>query len=669
MAGKGVVALAAAAVVSAIGVGLAHPAAAAGGQVLVSDTFTGATTTSPIVSLSNTLGLPCLSAGTSTSAIPIPECANPRIDVAPDPGALRFTDLNQNEQSGIVYANDLPLAQGLQVDFKVYEWRAAGDSTNSADGILFALAAAPPGPTQLGPPGGFLGYGTDGPSGAGLPGGYLGVGFDTYGDFAAKVDEPNTCADPPGPRDPDKVPNAISVRGPGFGTTGYCLLATGGEDTTNFLAGSREGSEVPVRILIDPGSGTYTVSEDADLDTVYTTRATGLLPTTWYDHSGTLHTGTLPDRVTFVIAGATGFYDEYNEISDLTAVTLNGSVPVLTLTADDDHGGAITPGGAFSYVLRPRIDASGGAEADPTSLLLTATLPASTTLAATPTGTGWDCSASAGNSVSCSYTVAGPIPAGTDLPAVSVPVQVSGASIGDSLDIDAHLTSADAAQPVQAGRSVVVGAAPPPAFVPGGPADQHHNSEASNDQNRHVEGADATATTAQPTVTTPCSGACTLAARTTDTDFEITATDTAYHGTSVGATPTFALTINGGGRPQCPRYRTSDHDWVQFGFRANAGSTFEKNARMTTRKGLGRKQAERLLRTRQICFAAPYRFATRAGYAVGRGHGEFAGVLPDCGQASGPCIRSRKLVRVGSGWGVRIVFVVPPNKRDPKALG
>jgi hypothetical protein len=109
---------------------------------------------------------------------------------------------------------------------------------------------------------------------------------------------------------------------------------------------------------------------------------------------------------------------------------------------------------------------------------------------------------------------------------------------------------------------------------------------------------------------------------------------------------------------------------VQFGFRANAGSTFEKTGRITTRRALTRAQAVRLLSRRQVCFEAPYRFATASGFALGR-HGQvFLGVLPDCRSGlRGPCVKSRHEVRVGYGWGVRIVFYVPPSKHDPKALG
>ncbi len=52
--------------------------------------------------------------------------------------------------------------------------------------------------------------------------------------------------------------------------------------------------------------------------------------------------------------------------------------------------------------------------------------------------------------------------------------------------------------------------------------------------------------------------------------------------------------------------------------------------------------------------------------------GIFDGVLPDCAGAAvrGPCVVSRLAVQDNGGrWHTRIVFTMPPNAKDPKALG
>lgn len=198
----------------------------------------------------------------------------------------------------------------------------------------------------------------------------------------------------------------------------------------------------------------------------------------------------------------------------------------------------------------------------------------------------------------------------------------------------------------------------------------------------------ATATTMQPTVTTVCSSSCTLAATTADEQLTITATDTTDGGSAYSAAsattrpkaPVFLLAINGGGaRPRCPGYRNRDHDWVRFGFRSGPGATFEKSAMMTSRQGLSHREAEHLLDVKQVCFEAPYRFLARPGFASAR-HGEVVdGVLPGCHRwtteaavrrhLAAPCVSIRQIVRVRDGWAIRLVFRVPPNRHDPKALG
>jgi hypothetical protein len=130
-------------------------------------------------------------------------------------------------------------------------------------------------------------------------------------------------------------------------------------------------------------------------------------------------------------------------------------------------------------------------------------------------------------------------------------------------------------------------------------------------------------------------------------------------------------TLYGGSHPSCPGYTPVTDDWVAFGFRdASAGRSWHKAGTLTTRQSLGRAGAAAQLRRLQICFAAPYRFRTGAGYRMGRdGDGEWTGVLPSCRAAAAPCVSHRSLVRQGTGWVARIEFRAPAGKQDPKALG
>jgi hypothetical protein len=129
-------------------------------------------------------------------------------------------------------------------------------------------------------------------------------------------------------------------------------------------------------------------------------------------------------------------------------------------------------------------------------------------------------------------------------------------------------------------------------------------------------------------------------------------------------------TLMGGQRPDCPGYHEVQSDWLQFGFSDRfAGSSWRKSATLTTRHKLTRAAALALSRRMQICFEAPYAFATRAGCSMG-GHEQLRdGVLPDCAGAAAPCVLSRQALTHMGGWVVHLVFRVPASRQDPKALG
>lgn len=129
------------------------------------------------------------------------------------------------------------------------------------------------------------------------------------------------------------------------------------------------------------------------------------------------------------------------------------------------------------------------------------------------------------------------------------------------------------------------------------------------------------------------------------------------------------LGSSGAGRPDCPDYSERNADWVQFGFlQPEGGSTWDKTATMTQRQTGSQAEMLELARKVEICFASPYTFPTRPGYGLGRHGSHYAGVLPDCG-SGGPCVVRHEVFPVGGEWSVRIVFQVPANAKDPKALG
>jgi type IV pilus assembly protein PilY1 len=170
--------------------------AAAWAQLLIQDSFTGASTTYNWQSFNGA----CLTAGNNTGTIPacvgLPYYTEALVGGAtgtlPDAagsGALRFTNgfPGGYAQNGAIVSNfTFPTSQGLHVTFTTATYRgdSGGAGNDGADGISFYLmdGAKPPG---IGAWGGSLAYScsnTNTPH-DGLIGGYLGLGIDEFGNF------------------------------------------------------------------------------------------------------------------------------------------------------------------------------------------------------------------------------------------------------------------------------------------------------------------------------------------------------------------------------------------------------------------------------------------------------------------------------------------------------
>ncbi|HEY2834338.1 MAG TPA: hypothetical protein VGJ14_18090 [Sporichthyaceae bacterium] len=158
--------------------------------------------------------------------------------------------------------------------------------------------------------------------------------------------------------------------------------------------------------------------------------------------------------------------------------------------------------------------------------------------------------------------------------------------------------------------------------------------------------------------------------------------DAAYSITAHGGSGKARLfaKLNSGRRPDCPNYRETVHDFVRFGFRnADDGRTWRKTGRLTVLHRMSHDEALALLHEIQICFAAPYTFVPRRGWHLVHLHGDWIGILPECGtyldryaalnHLAAPCVSQRRLLRWHDDWAVRVVFRVPEGRQDPKALG
>ncbi|HXQ63206.1 MAG TPA: hypothetical protein VN796_12790, partial [Acidimicrobiales bacterium] len=137
--------------------------------------------------------------------------------------------------------------------------------------------------------------------------------------------------------------------------------------------------------------------------------------------------------------------DSVSYASATDTVTLTAPNPLLDASISDSDAGSVPLSSpAFDLTLGASVDVNGPAESAPP--VVNSTLPSQLELASTPSGTDWDCAASVGQTVSCTYTGAVPIANGTSLPAVTVPVQLAPTDqVGNQFTVSDTVTSADSA--------------------------------------------------------------------------------------------------------------------------------------------------------------------------------------------------------------------------------
>lgn len=485
---------------------------------LITNSFTGNSTPAGQWVLPGSGNGACLTAGPLDSASSVPNCS--ATTDSSGSGALRLTT-NSNSQVGAVFnTTSLPFSQGLDIKFDTYQFDPT--SATGADGISFALSvtnpADPAPPATPGPLGGSLGYSATNSTASGLPYGYLGFGFDVFGNFLNTTFGGTGCGDY-GDFGDATYPEDVTVRGPGEGTSGYCVVATTGNssspstgtDANNLQDGGatlddpsdtthNSSDEVPVEIAINPSS-TATTTPSSGLTVpadgflvVFTPvggaqkTITGTLPdlndfsslgfpSSWFNPS----TG-YPYQVTFGWTASTGGDNEYHEINTLDSETLNGPLPTLSLSDTDSSSGVLAQGGTGTFTLTPSVASADEASA-PT---VTDTFPAGVVPDLSSSsfgGTSWDCSASSGQTVSCTWT-GGTVDEGSSYNPITVPVNVaSGASLGAAND-SAKISSEDALAATAQDDFTVEGLPSAPTNVTGsardGAADLSWDTPASN---------------------------------------------------------------------------------------------------------------------------------------------------------------------------------------------
>ncbi|WP_084125866.1 hypothetical protein [Demequina sp. NBRC 110054] len=312
--------------------------AAGSGDLLLDETFADGVVHNPHAI---GLGIACLTAATTA-----PSSGDSNLGVcassvgapasAEGDGYLQLTDAQGSQVGSVVYDHALPSSAGLEVEFDQYQYGG-----NGADGIGFFLSDGSYLLEQTGATGGALGYAQQTWGGVdGVVGGYLGVGLDAFGNFAVDGDwegRGNGCATP---SPYGFVPNAVTLRGPGSGQDGYCVLTSTAADGdgdgtfTSTLPGNLRGSTLAdavrnVRVSVTPEVHP-TVTVEIDFDGGRDSYVT-VLSHTMADEA--------PETYKFGFSSSTGGYNDVHLVRNVVIATVD-SLGELDLVAQIDNSTA-----------------------------------------------------------------------------------------------------------------------------------------------------------------------------------------------------------------------------------------------------------------------------------------------------------------------------------------
>ncbi|MDA8184430.1 MAG: hypothetical protein M0035_08425, partial [Actinomycetota bacterium] len=386
----------------------------------------------------------CLTASSASQSPsqPIPGCGGSPLPPA-GTGLLQMTSATGNEEGGVASTYSVPSSQGIDVHFDTYQYGGTG-----ADGIMFFLQAANPSnpqPQALGAPGGALAYANSSGS-SGMVNGYLGIGFDVFGNYDNTDVGGSTCTVPSYEGNNKTMANEVSVRGPGSGNNGYCMLsstaANGGlqGNLDGGLGGTPADSQVPAEVAINPTATAFTTASGLSVPAYsYVVSVTpigastqilsGSLPadaylpaadSSWLDSNG------IPRQLIFGFAASTGGSTDFHQVNNVQVSPLGSNPPQFGLTLGDSAAGVLLQGASVTYTATPSLSSTTGSEGNPPTFV--ATFPSGVT-PGNATGTNWACTTSA-PTVTCDYSGTGAISPGTTLPQISIPATVAASASG-----------------------------------------------------------------------------------------------------------------------------------------------------------------------------------------------------------------------------------------------
>ncbi|MEJ5868475.1 hypothetical protein WDV85_12090 [Pseudokineococcus sp. 5B2Z-1] len=434
-----------------------HPT---GGTLLLEDDFSGTSVGDPRYLVGgardqeNATWTPCLTAASAHAegeepAGPVPGCGLSAPD-APGAGALRLTPAENGVSGFVLYDQALPIRAGLDITFTSYQYGGDG-----ADGISFFLADGDRPLTRPGGFGGALGYANrhDVP---GVSGAILGVGLDAYGNWPLEPRNEDCTASgafvPEAGTPPERYAQHVSVRGPGDGSAGYCLL-----DRPGPVPGLRSGTSdrpapVVTRVVVDPESAASPeVVVEVDGQVVVRVPRPDVDARTFR----------------FGWGSSTGGLTDVHEIGSLRVLSIEPLAPDLALDAAAPAD-PVASGEPARLVLTASPRSTGGPLPAGETARVVADLPAGASAGA-PVGDGWDCAGTAPSRVDCTWRSTADVRPGAHLPPLVVPVTSTGSG---SRRVAAVVTStADGPAPEDPRASAVLRFAPGLAAVDLGEVD------------------------------------------------------------------------------------------------------------------------------------------------------------------------------------------------------
>jgi hypothetical protein len=233
-----------------------------------------------------------------------------------DDGWLRLTESKKN-QSAFAYYDTAFVSTGLDLnvsfDFSIY------DGTG-ADGFTFFLmdGSIDPSPGAFG---GSLGYanrfGNNGTPIDGLAGAYIGIGFDEYGNFSNNNEGRNGGI--------GFVPNSITLRGSGNGTSGYEYITHANLDEYGQLD-FPDISSRPDQSGVGYRHAIISLTADDKLTVQVKLGNNSVLETIIDSFDVSSFLMNRPETLMFGFSASTGSSKEIHEIRNLI---VNGNVPVI----------------------------------------------------------------------------------------------------------------------------------------------------------------------------------------------------------------------------------------------------------------------------------------------------------------------------------------------------